>query len=114
MVRVKRGVSAKKGRKNLFKNTKGFKWGRKNLFRMAKQAVMKAWSYAYRDRKVKKREKRKLWQTHIGAVCKEKGLSYSKFIKKLKDNKIELDRKILSQLANEHPEILEEVIKKVK
>ena len=75
---------------------------------------MKAWSYSYRDRKVKKREKRALWQIQINAGCRSLGISYSKFIAELKKNKIELDRKILSQLAREKPEIFEKIIKIVK
>jgi len=96
MVRIKRGTTASKRRKNVLKHTKGYMWGRKNKYKQAKEALMHAWTYAYRDRRTKKREFRKLWQIHIGSATKEQGLSYSKFIKKLKDSKIELDRKILS------------------
>jgi large subunit ribosomal protein L20 len=114
MVRVKRGVASHKRKKNVLKHAKGFKWTRKNCFRAAKQALMKAWSYAYRDRRVKKREKRKLWQTQIGSVCKANNTSYSKFIAGLKKNKIELDRKVLAQLANTNPEIFSEILEKTK
>jgi len=114
MVRIKRGVTAHKRKKNILKHAKGFKWTRKNCFRAAKQALMKAWVYAYRDRKVRKREKRKLWQIQIGSVCKANNLSYSKFIAGLKENKIELDRKVLAQIANENPEIFNEILEKVK
>ena len=75
---------------------------------------MKAQVYAYRDRRVKKREFRKLWQIQIGAGCKELGISYSKFINGLKKNKVELDRKILAQLAREKPEIFKKIVSKVK
>ena len=75
---------------------------------------MHAWSYIYRDRRRKKREFRALWQTQINAACRESGLSYSKFIVGLKKNKIELDRKILSQLAKDHPKIFEKIVEKAK
>lgn len=110
MVRVKRGKTARKRRKNLLKYTKGFRWGRKSKYRLAKEALLHAWSYAFRDRKVKKRERRALWQTKISAACKEHGLSYSKFIHSLKLAKIELDRKILAQLAQEKPEVFKKIV----
>ena len=114
MVRVKRGKIAHKRRKHLLKYAKGFKWGRKSKYKSAKQALMKAWSYSYRDRKVKKREFRKLWQIQISAACKNLGISYSKFIHQLKQKKIELDRKILADFARRHPEIFKKIIEKVK
>lgn len=110
MVRVKRGKTARQRRKRLLKETKGFRWGRKSKYRLAKEALMKARSYAYRDRRTKKREARRLWQTQIGAACKKLGISYSKFMASLKKNKIELDRKILAQLARKKPEIFDKVI----
>ena len=115
MARVKRGTIAHKRRKHLLEHTKGFRWGRKSKYRLAKDALLHAWSYAYRDRRVKKREFRQLWQVQINAACREQGISYSKFIYGLKQNKIELDRKILSNLARNHPEIflkIREIIKK--
>ncbi|OIP74946.1 MAG: 50S ribosomal protein L20 [Parcubacteria group bacterium CG2_30_36_18] len=114
MVRVKRGKAAHKRRKHLLKYAKGFRWGRKSKYRAAKVALMHAWEYAYRDRKSKKREFRKLWQIQINAACREKGISYSKFINGLKKNKIELDRKILANLVQNHPEIFEKIVEKVK
>jgi len=114
MVREKRGKAAHKRRKHLLKYAKGFRWGRKSKYRAAKVALMHAWEYAYRDRKSKKREFRKLWQIQINAACREKGISYSKFINGLKKNKIELDRKILANLVQNHPEIFEKIVEKVK
>jgi len=114
MVRVKRGKTSHKRRKRLLKETKGFRWGRKSKYRLAKEALIKARVYAYRDRRVKKREFRKLWQIQISAFCKELGISYSKFINGLKKNKITLDRKILAQLAREKPEIFKKIVEKVK
>ena len=114
MVRVKRGKTAHKRRKNLLKHVKGFRWGRKSKYRLAKEALLHAWKYAFRDRRTKKREFRKLWQVQINAACREKEISYSKFIHGLKKNKIELDRKILAELAQKKPEIFEKIVEKVK
>ncbi len=98
----------------MLKRTKGFRWGRKSKFHLAKQALQKAGTYAYRDRRVKKREFRALWQAEINAACRENDLSYSKFAKLLKDKKIGLDRKILAQLAKENPEIFKKIVEEVK
>ena len=114
MVRVKRGVSANKRRKKVIKAAKGYRWSRKSKYTAAKQALMKAWSYAYRDRKVKKRVKRQLWQVQINAICRKNGTTYSKFINLLKKNSIELDRKILSQLAKDNSELFIKILEKVK
>ena len=114
MPRVKRGTTASKRRKNVLKHTKGFKWGRKSKYKLAKQALQKAWSYSYRDRKVKKRTARQLWQIQINAGTRKQGVSYSKFIAGLKKNKIKLDRKILSQLAQTQPEIFSKIVEKSK
>ena len=114
MVRVKRGKTAHKRRKNLLKHVKGFRWGRKSKYRLAKEALIHALSYAYRDRKRKKREFRRLWQTQINAACRELGISYSRFLNALKKKKIELNRKILAQLAKEHPEIFKKIVEKTK
>jgi len=114
MVRVKRGKIAHKRRKKVLKHTKGFKWGRKSKYKAAKEALLHAWSYAYRDRRTKKREFRKFWQTQINAACHQQGLSYSRFIHGLKKKKIELDRKILADLARNHPKIFEKIVEKMK
>ncbi len=114
MARVKRGTTANKRRKKILKQAKGFKWGRKSKYKLAKQALMKAWSYSTRDRKVKKRDKRRLWQTQLSAFLREQGLSYSKFIAGLKNKDIQIDRKILSQLAREKPEAVNKIIELVK
>lgn len=114
MARVKRGKIAHKRRKYLLKHAKGFRWGRKKKYRLAKVAVMKAWRYAYRDRKAKKRDFRALWQIKINAACRLHGISYSKFIYGLKKNKIALDRKILADLTQNHSEIFERIVEKVK
>ncbi len=114
MVRVKRGVSAHKRRKHVLKYTKGFLWGRKSKYRLAKEAMMHAWTHAYKDRKIKKRQFRRLWQAQINAACRKGGLTYSRFIFLLKDKNIGLDRKILSDLARNNPEIFQKVLEKAK
>ncbi|MCX7778734.1 MAG: 50S ribosomal protein L20 [Patescibacteria group bacterium] len=114
MARVKRGKSHLKKRKRLLKRVKGYRWGRKRLIKLAKVAALKAGVYAYRDRKRKKREFRKLWQIKINAACRELGLTYSKFIALLKKAKIELDRKILAQLAEFYPEIFKKIVEEIK
>ena len=113
MVRVKRGKSARKRRKNVLKQTKGYKWGRKSKYKLAKQALQKALTYSYRDRKVKKRTMRGLWQTRIGAACRALGVSYSRFIYLLKEKNIQIDRKILAQIAKDKPETFEKIVKEV-
>ena len=114
MVRVKRGKTTRKRRKHLLKYAKGFKWGRKSKYRLAKEALLHARSYAYRDRRTKKRSFRRLWQTQISAACKNLGTSYSKFIGELKKDKIELNRKILAELVKSHPKIFEKIVKRTK
>ncbi len=114
MPRVKRGKVRPKKRKKILKQAKGYRWGRKKLIKLAKTAVKKAGVYAYRDRKNKKRVARRLWQIKINAAVREFGLSYSKFINGLKKAKIDLDRKILANLAEEKPEIFKKIIDKVK
>jgi len=114
MVRVKRSNAKRKRKKKIIKMAKGYKWGRKSKYKAAKQAVYKALSYAYRDRRNKKRDFRRLWQIKINAAARVYDLSYSKFIHLLKINKIELDRKILADLAEHNTEIFEKVIEKVK
>jgi|SRR5581483_8113894 len=114
MPRVKRGVIAHKRREKTLKYTKGYRWGRKTKERAAKEALLHAWTHAFRGRKEKKRAYRMLWSVKINALVRENGLSYSKFIAALKKNKIELDRKILADLAENEPEVFKQVVAKVK
>jgi len=114
MTRVKRGTTAHKRRKNVLKHTKGFKWSRKSKYKQAKEALLHAWTYAYRDRKVKKRVFRKLQQTKINAAARKQGIPYSKLIHILKEKKIELDRKILADLVENNPEIFDKIIKEIE
>lgn len=114
MPRVKRGTTHVKKRRKLLKQVKGFKWGRKKLIKLAKTARTKAGAHAYVDRRKKKRDMRGLWQIKINAFVREYELSYSKFIKLLKDNKIEIDRKVLADLAVNNKTVLEKIIKQIK
>jgi len=114
MPRVKRGTTHVAKRKKLFKQAKGYKWGRKNTIRLAKTAVTKAGAHAYKGRKVKKRVNRSLWQIKINAACRQHDLTYSKFINLLKKDKIDLNRKVLAELAVKVPKAFEAIIKEVK
>ena len=114
MTRVKKGASAHKHRKHLLKHAKGFKYGRKSKYKLAKDALRHAWTYAYRDRKVKKRDFRQLWQLQINGAVRPMGINYSRFINGLKKKGIELDRKILSQLIEKHPEIFTKIVEEAK
>lgn len=99
MPRVKRGVTARARHKKIIALAKGYRGRRKSVYRIAKQAVMKAGQYAYRDRRQKKRQFRTLWIARINAASRELGLSYSKFMNGLKRASIEIDRKVLADLA---------------
>jgi len=114
MPRVKRGKIALKRREKILKYTKGYKWGRKSKERAAKEALLHAWTHAYRDRRVKKRTARALWQIQLNAAVRQEDLNYSKFMHGLKKAKIELDRKVLSQIARQHPKIFKEIINKIQ
>lgn len=114
MPRVKRGLHHIKRRRNLMKRVKGFEAGRKNLIKLAKIAETKAGVHAYRDRRRKKREFRQLWQIRINAMTRELGTSYSKFMGGLKKQGVVLDRKVLSQIADQQPEIFKKLVEMVK
>jgi len=99
MPRVKRGVIARKAHKKVLKAAKGFRGRRGNVFRIANEAVMRAGQYAYRDRRTKKREFRALWIARINAAAREHGMTYSVFMNGLKKAAIEVDRKVLADIA---------------
>ena len=99
MPRVKRGVTAKAKHKKVLAAAKGYRGRRGNVFKIAKQAVMKAGQYAYRDRRNKKRDFRALWITRINAACRIEGVSYSRFMAGLKKGSIDIERKVLADLA---------------
>ncbi len=114
MVRVKRGVTTKRRHKKVLKRAKGFRGGRKNLFKRAKEATIRAGQHAYAHRRTKKRVNRRLWIVRLNAAVRERGLKYSEFIKLLKKNKVELDRKVLSELAVKEPEVFDKIVEEVK
>ncbi len=114
MTRVKRGKISNKKRERLLRYTKGFRWGRKTKERAAKEALLHAWSHAWRGRKEKKRDYRRLWQTQINAAARAYGLNYSKFIAGLKKQNILLDRKILASLAQKEPDVFKKIDEKMK
>ena len=99
MARVKRGVTARKRHKKVLKQAKGYYGARSRVYRVAKQAVIKAGQYAYRDRRQRKRQFRALWIARINAEARVNGLSYSKFINGLKLAQVEIDRKVLAHIA---------------
>lgn len=104
MSRVKRGTQKTKRRKNILAQTKGYRFARSKKERTAREAIFHAGSYAFRDRRAKKREFRNLWTLRINAAARPLGFSYSKLIDALKKSKIALDRKSLASLAKDHPE----------
>jgi large subunit ribosomal protein L20 len=112
MPRVKRGTIAHKKRERLLKRTKGFRWGRKSKERAAKEALLHAESRMFRGRKEKKRNFRSLWTVRLNAAARANGTTYSRLIAGLKKNKIELDRKVLADMAQHEPEVLKKVIEK--
>lgn len=114
MPRVKGAKIHSKRRTNILKKAKGYRWGRKSKIKLAKIAVYKAGQHAYNDRKIKKRNNRRLWLVKINAAVRNFGMSYSQFIGLLKKNNVELDRKILSQIAQREPEIFAKIVEKIK
>ena len=114
MARVKGGVTAHARHKKVIKQAKGFRGRRKNTFRVAKQAVEKSMQYAYRDRRVKKRDFRSLWTQRINAGAREHGISYSVFIYGLKKLNVSLDRKILADLAMNEPDSFKYISEQVQ
>lgn len=114
MTRVKRGTQRTRKRKKVLKHTKGFRWRRKNVYKLAIDAHRHAMANAYIGRKHKKRDMRALWQIKINAASRQNGLSYSKFIHKLKQSNIVLNRKILAELAENEPEIFKKIVETAK
>ncbi|NEQ30652.1 MAG: 50S ribosomal protein L20 [Leptolyngbya sp. SIO4C5] len=110
MARVKRGNVARKRRKKVLKLAKGFRGSHSKLFRTANQQVMKALRYAYRDRRNRKRDFRRLWITRINAAARQNGISYSQLIGKLKQADIQLNRKMLAQMAVLDPSSFSQVV----
>lgn len=113
MTRVKRGVIKNKRRKNILKQTKGFRFGRSTKEAQAKDALMHAGAYSFAHRKDKKADARSLWTTRINAAVRPLGMSYSKFIDGLKKKNIVVDRKILSDIAKNNPETFARIVKSI-
>ena len=114
MPRVKRGTIAHKKRERLLKYTKGFRWGRKSKERAAKEALLHAWTHAFRGRKEKKRQYRQMWNVQVNAGARAEGISYSKLIAALHKKNVKLDRKILADLAEHEPEAFKKIVEFVK
>ncbi|OGN32754.1 MAG: 50S ribosomal protein L20 [Candidatus Yanofskybacteria bacterium RIFCSPLOWO2_02_FULL_47_9b] len=114
MPRVKRGTIANARRKRLLKHTKGFLWTRKSKFRQAKEATLHAWSFQFADRKKKKRTMRNLWTIKLNAAARQNGTTYSKLINQLLKANIQLDRKVLSDIAEHDPEVFAKIINAAK
>ena len=114
MTRIKGGVLHAKRRRGILKHTKGFRWGRKSKINVAKTAKMKAGQFAYASRRTKKRLNRGLWQVKINAAVRALDMSYSKLMGLLKKNEIELDRKVLSQIAVQYPKMFAKIVEVVK
>ncbi len=114
MPRSVNSVASRKRRKKILKAAKGYFGRRKNVYTVAKNAVEKAMTYAYRDRKNNKRNFRSLWITRINAGARLYGMSYSQFMGKVKANNIELNRKVLADLAMNNPEAFKAIVEKVK
>ena len=114
MPRSVNAVASRRRRKKMMKHAKGYFGRRKNVWTVAKNAVEKGWEYAYRDRKNKKRNFRRLWIVRINAGARQHGMSYSQFMGGVHKNGIELNRKVLADLAMNHPDAFAEVVKKAK
>ena len=114
MSRAKGGIKRTKHRRNLHKLTKGFETGRKNLVKIAKTAVKKAGAHSYRDRRVKKRDFRALWEIQINAGARANGTTYSRLIGALKTKKNNLNRKTLAQIAGKYPALFTKLVETVK
>ena len=113
-MRIKRAVNAVKKRRSILKSAKGYRGAKSKLYRTAREQVMKSRQYAYIGRKLKKRNFRALWITRINAACRQNGISYSKFIAGLKDKGIDLNRKVLADMAVREPEAFASLVGQVK
>ena len=114
MVRVRSATTAQKRKKRVLKDAKGQFGHRSTRYRQAKRSVIKGLTYAYRDRKVRKREYKRLWIIRINAACQENGMTYSRFMNGLKKAKVEIDRKVLSDLAVSSPSAFKKLVKVAK
>lgn len=113
-MRTKKGSARTRAKRRLFKKTKGYRGGRNNLLRTAKETLVRSGAYAYRDRRRKKRDFRRLWITRINAAVRQRGLRYSEFINGLSQSGIELNRKMLSEMAIHDPVAFDAVVEQVR
>jgi large subunit ribosomal protein L20 len=113
-MRTTKGSARNRAKNRLFKKTKGYRGGRGRLLRTAKETLVRAGQFAYRDRRVKKREFRKLWIIRINAACRERGLRYSEFIHGLNQTGCELDRKLLADMAVNDPAGFDKIVEQAK
>ena len=113
-MRVKRGVTSHAKHKKLFAANKGYRMTKSRLIKVAKEAALHAGSYAYNGRKEKKQQTRRLWITRINGALAETGINYSRFIKALKDKKIDLDRKVLAEIIQDDPQTFQKIVAEAK
>ncbi len=113
-MKARYGAARRRKKKRLFKAAKGYFLGRKNLYRTVKESVHRAWKYAYRDRRVRKREFRKLWIIRINAAARQRGFKYSRFIEGLRAANIEINRKMLAELAIHEPKAFDKLVEIAK
>jgi large subunit ribosomal protein L20 len=114
MTRVKRSIHSKKKRRAVLERAKGYRGEKHSSYRSAKQQLMRSDAYAYRDRRVRKRDFRRLWITRINAACRQEGMSYSEFIHGLSKTEIELDRKVLADIAVRDPETFRRFVERAR
>ena len=114
MTRVAAGVARHRRHRKIISQTKGYRGARRNRFKTAKEALIHARAYAYRDRRARKRDFRALWTARLNAACREAGISYSQFIHLLKEQNIQLNRKMLAEIAVRHPEAFKSILASVK
>jgi len=114
MVRVTYGAPRRQKKKRYFKQAKGFRGGRRKLWRTVRETLLRSWAYAFRDRKQRKRQFRRLWIIRINAAARNRGISYSRFISGLKASEIDLNRKQLSELAIHDPAAFDALVEKAK
>ena len=113
-MRTTKGAARTKAKRRLFKKAKGYVGGRRRLLRTVKETLIRAGAFAYRDRRVRKREFRRLWITRINAACRMRGMRYSQFVNGLKKANIELDRKMLSEIAIHDPAAFDQIVEEAK
>ncbi|MBQ17651.1 MAG: 50S ribosomal protein L20 [Planctomycetaceae bacterium] len=114
MPRVLKGAARRRAKKRLFREARGNRGGRGKLLRTVKETVVRSRAYAYRDRRVRKRDFRRLWITRLTAACRQRGLRYSVFINQLSNADVELNRKTLSELAISYPQVFDEIVAAVE